>query len=95
MTDILFSPIRLNELELLIENSVSKVLKNYDVNGHTPDHLLPFKEAAAFLNLSIDELTTLVSSKEILPAQTTGRIVKYSTKQLTEWKNKKGGASGK
>lgn len=38
MNDILFSPIRLNELEALIQNSVEKALKNYNkqINDKTP-----------------------------------------------------------
>ena len=94
MTDILFSPIKLSELELLIQNSVSKVLQNYDVAAHSQDNLITLKEAASFLGLSAIEFTKLVNSKEILPAPTKSRIVKYSTKQLSEWKNKKGVVNG-
>lgn len=92
MTDILFSPIKLNELEILIENSVSRVFKNYDLAqkfNEQPDRLISCKEAAEYLGLSLQELAVLSTSNELLPV-TTGRKAKYSTKQLADWKNKKG-----
>jgi len=69
MTDILFSPIRLNELETLIQNSVRKALdesqsKKRD-NQPDADELLTVQACAKFLNLSVPTIYGKISRNEL------------------------------
>ena len=67
MTDVLLSPIRLNELELLIENSVQRAVKNFNTTTqqHEADELLTVPDTAKFLSLSVATVYTLISKGEL------------------------------
>ncbi len=71
MNDIIFTSIRLNELEILIENSVTKVLKQCSMlQNNEPQKIdsdiLDIKEASELLNLAIPTIYGLVSKRAYL-----------------------------
>lgn len=88
MNDILFTPIRLNELELLIQNSVAKALSNnqnaltnYANNG---DQLLTIKQAGDLLSLAVPTIYGLVSRQGI-PCSKQGKRLYFSKEDLLKW----------
>jgi excisionase family DNA binding protein len=75
MYDLLLSPIRLNELETLIENSVRRALKSKAENHPTPsDELMTIEQAANFLSLKKNTLYSLVSKGEISSMKRSKRL---------------------
>jgi excisionase family DNA binding protein len=88
MTDILFSPIRLNELETLIQNSVERALKARSSNqvetSNQQEQLLTIQQASDFLCLSVPTLYTKVSHKE-LPCMKRGKRLYFSRTELMEY----------
>ncbi|MFT5822117.1 MAG: excisionase family DNA binding protein [Crocinitomix sp.] len=88
MKDILFTPLRLSELELLIQNSVANALKNQIQPDQTieADKFLDINEAATFLHLKESTVRTKVSKGELpfmKPDGTKGLI--FSRLELTEF----------
>lgn len=88
MKDFLFTPIRLDELETLIENSVIKALtKNaitHSGNQSDTNQLLNVKEAAKFLNLSIQTIYLMVSRGDI-PVNKKNHRLYFLKSELTDW----------
>jgi hypothetical protein len=88
MTDILFTPIRLNELEALIHNSVLKALNeiqfNQCNNQNEPDQLLTIKQAGELLKLSVATLYGYVHRAEIPVCKKQKRLY-FSKQELTSW----------
>ena len=87
MNDILFSPIRLSELETLIQNAVRKAL--IEIRKEQSEHpeagqFLTIKEAATFLHLSIQTIYGYVS-KSTIPVSKRGKRLYFSKDELTEW----------
>lgn len=89
MNDVLLTPIRLNELEILIENSCRKVFENTKFNkseGSQKEEsdLLNIKEASKFLGLAIPTLYAKVSERKI-PHSKRGKKLFFSREQLNAW----------
>jgi len=80
-----FSPLRLFELEALIEKSVKKVISQ-QTTGHTvtADRLMTIKEAAAFIKLSPTTVYNLVMKRQI-PFMKNRQRLYFSEKQLRDW----------
>ncbi len=87
MTDVLLSPIRLNELELLIENSIERAIgKIISVPISSSDELLTIKEAAHFLSLRVPTLYSLVHRQEIPVNKRPGsKRLYFSKRELEQW----------
>lgn len=87
MKDILFTPLRLSELELLIQNSVENALKNQPQpvqQTEQTEKLLTVKEAAEFLNLKVATIYSKKSKGELpflKPEGTKG--LRFSRQELT------------
>lgn len=88
MDKVLFSPIQLNELEILIQNSVRKALtesvKNQTGMQPEADQLLNMREAAAFLNLKPYTIYGMVSRGEI-PVNKKGKKLMFLRSELLDW----------
>jgi len=59
MNDLILSPISLNQLQQLIENSVNNAISNYDKNRPTQqqqDQLLTQKQVASLLDVSVTSI---------------------------------------
>jgi len=87
MNDILFSPIRLSELEILIQNAVRKAL--IETRKEQSDHpetgqFLTIKEAAAFLHLSVQTIYGYVS-RSAIPVSKRGKRLYFSKQELIDW----------
>lgn len=84
MTDILFTPIRLNELEMLIQNSVTKALKENQQNGNQttlpPERktLHSIRELSEFIGCSTVTAHAYKKSGRI-PCRQIGRKVMFDT----------------
>lgn len=81
LSDILFSPISLKDLEILIENCVRRAIGNPTVEG---DDIINIDEAAKFLGLERPTLYTKVSKRQI-PFMKQSKRLYFSKKDLTEW----------
>lgn len=87
MTDVLFTPIRLNELETLIQSSVERAFKAQQKPDDTStpvEQFLTIQEAANFLSLSVATLYTKVSKGQ-LPSMKRGKRLYFSSIQLSEY----------
>lgn len=88
MTDILFTPIRLNELETLIQHSVERGIKAYfEANKEEKkeeEKFLTVQQAAEFLNLTVPTMYSKVSKGE-LPVMKRGKRLYFSSIQLMEY----------
>ena len=88
MNDVLLTPIRLNELEILIQNSVERAMKAHQsqkVDTTTPpEQLLTIQEAAKFLNLSVPTIYSKVSKGE-LPVMKRSKRLYFSSIELMEY----------
>jgi len=101
MTDILFTPLRLNELETLIQNSVTKALNEHQLSGNsnpdqTPEHktLYSIKDLADFIGCSTVTAQKIKNSGRI-PFRQVGRKILFDTLDVSkalEHRNRKGGA---
>lgn len=92
MNDILLTPIRLNELEILIQNSVQKAIEIVQGNDkisykESEDKLLNVEEAAKFLHLAVPTIRSKASRKE-LPFMKRGKLLYFSQKELTDYLKK-------
>ena len=66
VNDVLFSPIRLNEFEILIQNSVERAMKAHETKQVEPaNELLTVPQAAKYLNLAVPTIYSLISRNEI------------------------------
>lgn len=86
MKDVLLSPIRLSDLEELIERAVHKALRSYTPEGMTKD-MLTLEEACEFLGLKRPTVYALVSKREI-PHSKSGKKLYFSKKELDSWMRK-------
>jgi excisionase family DNA binding protein len=89
MNDILLTPIRLNELETLIQNSVRKVLSEHNndkylKNKPREDDFLTISQAAILLKLAVPTLYGLVHRSSI-PVYKRGKRLYFSEKELRDW----------
>jgi excisionase family DNA binding protein len=85
MNDLLFTPIRLNELETLIENSVRKALENkIDLPLASNDDLLTIEQAADFLSLTKPTIYNMVSRGE-LPSMKRSKRLYFSREDLISY----------
>lgn len=88
MTDILFTPIRLSELEILITNSVEKALKNHTTSSKEKsefeEEIFNIDEAAEFLNLKNPTIYSLVSRGE-LPVMKRSKRLYFSKLELINY----------
>jgi excisionase family DNA binding protein len=88
MNDLLFTPIRLNELETLIENSVRKALISKAEIHPSPDNeLLTIEQAAEFLSLTKQTIYSLVSRGEI-PSMKRSKRLYFSREDLISYVKK-------
>ncbi len=73
------------ELEILIENSIRKILGSQKHEHHLDsDHLLTIQEASAFLNLTVPTLYGYVHRAEI-PVMKKSKRLYFSKQQLMDW----------
>ena len=84
MNDILLTPIRLTELETLIENSVLRAIKENSKSPESTNQLLTVKQAVEFLNLQVPTIYGLVHKREI-PFMKKGKKLYFSQKELTDY----------
>lgn len=88
MNDILLTPIRLHELETLIQNSVSKGLKDAQLynkaNQPEPDQLLNVQETADFLGVAVPTIYGYVQRAEIPVCKRSKRLY-FSKQELFDW----------
>lgn len=90
MTDVLFTPIRLNELEALIQKSVERAIKTHqpqqiEQTDHS-DKLLTVQEAAEFLHLTSATIYSKVSRNELPVCKTSGsKRLYFSLAELTDY----------
>jgi len=86
MTDIMFLPLRLNELEALIEKSVRKGMAEQKPSANTGEEELPIniKEASGITGLAIPTLYTKISRRTIPAHRQAGRIYFFKS-ELLDW----------
>jgi len=85
MNDILLSPVRLHELETLIEHSVERALKAHKADRiEQPEDIMNIRQAAAFLNLRVPTIYTKVSRGE-LPYMKKNKRLYFSREELVEY----------
>jgi excisionase family DNA binding protein len=88
MTDILFTPLRLDEMETLIERSCRKVInehKNVD-SVIDEDKFIGIKDAAKLLNLTVPSVYTMVHKRQI-PFYKRRQKLYFKRSELLEWIN--------
>jgi excisionase family DNA binding protein len=89
ISDVLLSPLRLHELETLIEHSVERVLKAHYTKPDEPtekqDDFLTIQEAAEFLKLSVPTLYSKVSKQELPGVMKRGKRLYFSKVELIEY----------
>lgn len=81
--DVLLSPIRLNDLEALIENSVRRAVSAIETKNEE-DTILSFEEGCNFLNLQPATVYGKTSRREI-PFIKQGKHIRFSKADLTAW----------
>lgn len=90
MNDVLFTPIRLYDLEVLIKNSVETAilnsLSNLDSRFENQNEHLTIKEATKILNLAIPTIYSKCSKGE-LPYFKKGKKLYFSKDELTKYLN--------
>jgi len=88
MNDILLSPIRLDEMESLVQKSVKKALDQYGIgklNTEPEDEpLMTIHEAANLLRIAVPTMYSYVSRREIPFIKKRQRLY-FDRKQLQEW----------
>lgn len=88
MNDVLLTPIRLNELEILIENSLRKVIDQSSFHKEEPPNevsdLLDIKQASILLGLAVPTIYAKVSDR-LIPHSKKGKKLFFSKTQLTDW----------
>lgn len=88
MNDILMSPIRLNELDILIQNSVRKVLGEIipPISNQGNDEILTVDEAAAYLKVKRPTIYGYLYNKQIKSFKKRGRVY-FKKSTLVDWVN--------
>ena len=82
MEDIILSPIKLSDLEILIQNSVERAFKASQSKNETPqEDLMAVKEAASFLDITVSTLYIKTSRNEI-PFMKKGKKLYFSRAEL-------------
>lgn len=86
MNDILLSPIRFSELEILIQNSVRKVMAEITDQATTTEEndFLTTEQAANLLSVSLPTVYGYVHFKQIPCMKRRGKLY-FSKKELEEW----------
>jgi len=86
MNDILMTPIRLNELDTLIQNSLRKVLAETNSTALSPDNdeLLTVDEAAKFLKVTRPTIYGYLYNKQIPNLKKRGRVY-FKKSELIAW----------
>jgi len=88
MKDFLFSPIKLSELETLIENSVKRAITKMEdqLDESTGDFKRPLniREAAEFLDLTVPTIYSKVSNGELPFMKRTKRLY-FSRRELIDY----------
>lgn len=84
MNDILFSPIRIDELEVLIENSVRKALIKAENHPAPSDELLTIEQAAKFLSLTKPTIYSMVS-RGVISSMKRAKRLYFSREELTNY----------
>ena len=82
MSDLILSPIRLNELEALIEKSVRKAIVSH--KQETLEKLFSITEAAEFLSLAPQTLYGF-TSKRLIPFMKRGKRLYFKESELLMW----------
>jgi len=90
MTDILFTPIRLSELETLIEKSFERVLSRINTQSPTPNSpqsdFIFLDEVCELTNLSKPTIYSLVSRKQIPTAKQKGqKKLIFNRTEIMSW----------
>lgn len=83
ISDILFSPISLKDLETLIENCVRRVLSEIE-EKEAEDNILNVEQASKFLNLQRATVYGMTSRREI-PFIKKSKKLYFSKDDLTAW----------
>jgi excisionase family DNA binding protein len=87
MTDLLFTPIRLKELEALIENSVERAIKTLNQNQSLQsqaDNPLSIKEASKLIGKTVPTLYGYCQRNE-MPYHKNGNRLIFFKSELVEW----------
>jgi excisionase family DNA binding protein len=85
MTAVTITQITPNELELLIHNSLQKILNSHQPQTNEPEaEVLTVPEAAKFLRLSVQTVYTLIS-KGTLPVMKRSKRCYFSKSDLLEY----------
>jgi excisionase family DNA binding protein len=89
MEQIILSPVKLCELESMIENSMRKVLEQnlpFEKKGNNVPYsdLLNIQEASKFLGLAVPTLYAKVSDR-LIPHSKIGKKLFFSRDELSTW----------
>ena len=89
MTEIILTPIRVDELEALIENSVKKALNATatippDKLESVESEFLDIKSTSELLNLAVPTIYSLVSKREI-DSYKRGKKLYFKKSELLQW----------
>lgn len=88
MEDVLFTQLRLHDLEEIIQTSIRKILDEYlpknQVQHSSISDLLNIDEAATLLNLAKPTIYSLVSTANI-PNMKKGKKLYFSRHELEDW----------
>ena len=88
MNDVLLTPIRLNELELLIQNSVEKAMNVRSLKDvgqiNQSEKFLTIQEASKYLFLTVPTLYSKCSKREIPFCKRNGRLY-FSSSELVDY----------
>ena len=89
MNDVLLTPIRLSQLELLIENSVEKALTKQRLSYQSSptdvaDQLMTVHETAFLLGKKTNTIYTLVS-KGLIPVMKQGNRLYFSRNEIMDF----------
>jgi excisionase family DNA binding protein len=88
MDDVLFTQLRLHDLEVIIQTSIRKILDEYlpknQVQHSSPSDLLNIDDAAVLLNLAKPTIYGLVSTANV-PNMKKGKKLYFSRHELEDW----------
>jgi predicted DNA-binding transcriptional regulator AlpA len=87
MNDVLFTPIRLNELEVLIENSVQRAIQNKDVlkdDNETNETPLDIKEISKFIKKTVPTIYGYCQRNEIPYSKNGNRLIFWKS-EIIQW----------
>jgi excisionase family DNA binding protein len=89
MDQVILSPLKICELESLIENSVRKVLEENSASNTTENtrqysDLLNIQEASKFLGIAVPTIYSKVSER-LIPHSKIGKKLFFSRDELSNW----------